>query len=71
MMRFLFPLLILVVSGCAGVKTIAINKSEPHAAIPVKDVQLALEVPSNAVLVAELFSDSCNSEHDVDAAQRT
>ncbi len=73
MKKFLFSLLalvVLVVSGCAGVQTIAINKSEPHAAIPAKDVQLALAVPSNAVLVADLFSDSCNSEHDVDTPRR-
>ncbi|HTR42273.1 MAG TPA: hypothetical protein VMH87_11720 [Pseudomonadales bacterium] len=69
MKRFLFPLLILVVSGCAGIKTVAINKSEPHPAIPVKDVQLALAVPANAVLVADLFSESCDSGQEVDAAQ--
>ncbi len=69
MKRFLFPLLILVLSGCAGIRTVAVNKSEPHPAIPIKDVQLALVVPANAVLVADIFSDSCNSEQEVDAAQ--
>jgi hypothetical protein len=69
MKRILFPLLILIVSGCAGIKTVAVNKSEPHPAIPVKEVQLALAAPANAVLVADLFSDSCDSEHEVDAAQ--
>jgi hypothetical protein len=69
MKRFLFPLLILVVSGCAGIKTVAVNRSEPHPAIPAKDVQLALAVPADAVLVADLFSESCDSEQEVDAAQ--
>lgn len=69
MKRFLFPLLILVVTGCAGIRTVAVNKSEPHPAVPAKDVQLALAVPANAILVADIYSDSCMSEHEVDAAQ--
>lgn len=69
MKRFLFPLLILVACGCAGIRTVAVNRSEPHPAIPAKNVQLAPAVPANAVLVADIFSDSCNSEHEVDAAQ--
>jgi hypothetical protein len=74
MKKFLFPLLalaVLVLSGCAGMKTVAVNKSEPHPAIPAKDVRLVMDqdVPSNAVLVADLFSESGNSEHEADAAQ--
>jgi hypothetical protein len=48
---------------------VAVNKSEPHPAVPARDVQLAMAVPTNAVLVADLFSESCTSEHEVDAAQ--
>ena len=69
MKRVLFPLLILVACGCAGIRTVAVNRSEPHPAVPAKDVQLALAVPANAVLVADIFSDSCASEQEVDAAQ--
>src|SRR6516162_11458687 len=69
MKRVLFPLLILIACGCAGIRTVAVNRSGPHPAIAAKDVQLALAVPATAVLVADIFSDSCNSEHEVDAAQ--
>jgi hypothetical protein len=69
MKRIFLALLVLIAAGCAGVNTIAVKKSEPHQAIPVKDVQLALEPPPNAVLIADIFSAACNSEEGSEAAQ--
>lgn len=69
MNRIFLPLLILIASGCASVNTVALKESEPHPPIPVSAVQLVLAPPSNAVLIADIFSEGCDSEQGADAAQ--
>jgi len=70
MKRILLLLTLTVVSGCACVKTISIQMSEPRPAIPVKDVQLVLTAPTNAVLLADIYADACcSSEQAANAAQ--
>jgi hypothetical protein len=64
-----YLLLTLIVSGCACVNTISTNLSESRPAIPVKNVQLALTAPANAVLIADIISEAEESEKGADAAQ--
>ena len=70
MKNFLFVLTVAMVSGCASVKTVSVKVNEPRPAIPVKDVQLMLTAPTNAVLAAYIYADSsCSSGRGADAAQ--
>ena len=70
MKKFFFVLTVAIVSGCASVKTVSVKVTEPRPAIPVKDVQLMLSVPTNAVLAAYIYADSCcSSGRGADAAQ--
>ena len=70
MKNFLFVLTVAMVSGCASVKTVSVKVTEPRPAIPVKDVQLMLTAPTNAVLAAYIYADSsCSSGRGADAAQ--
>ena len=56
-MKKIAPLvLVALVSGCCSVKTVSVNVTEPRPAIPVKEVQLALSAPTNAILIANIFA---------------
>jgi hypothetical protein len=56
-MKKLLPLIaVVIISGCCTVKTVSVKVTEPRPPIAVKDVQLALSAPTNAVLIANIFA---------------
>jgi hypothetical protein len=70
MKKALCLLALALVSGCAGIKTVSVKVTEPRPAIPVSDVQLMLSAPTNAVLLADLYAETCcSSQGEVNAAQ--
>jgi hypothetical protein len=69
MKKFLPLVLVAIVSSCCSVKTVSVNLTEPRPAIPVKNVQLALSAPTNAVLIANIFAYAQDSADGAEVAQ--
>ena len=69
MKKVLYLLALAMLSGCASVKTVSVKVTEPRPAIPVSEVQLMLSAPTNAVLLADLYAETCTSSKDEAAAQ--
>lgn len=68
MKKVLYLLALAMLSGCASVKTVSVKVTEPRPAIPVSEVQLMLSAPTNAVLLADLYAETCCSSKDEAAA---
>jgi len=70
MKKVLCLLSLVLVSGCAGVKTMTVKVTEPRPAISVNDVQVMLTAPTNAVLLADIYAEAgCSSKEKANAAQ--
>ena len=70
MKKVLCLLSLALITGCAGVKTMTVRVTEPRPAISVNDVQVMLNAPTNAVLLADIYAESsCSSKEKANAAQ--
>jgi hypothetical protein len=69
MKKFLPLILVAMVSSCCSVKTVSVNVTDPRSPISVKDVQLALSAPTNAVLIANIFAYAQDSAEGAAVAQ--
>ncbi|HTQ49403.1 MAG TPA: hypothetical protein VMJ12_01740 [Candidatus Acidoferrales bacterium] len=70
MKKVIYLIALAMLSGCASVKTVSVKVTEPRPAIPVGEVQLMLSAPTNAVLLAGLYAESCcSSKEEANAAQ--